>query len=130
MNQELSNVTRFSKDWWLLYQEIWNDQQEFKHKLKGLGKVVFLLQNELKTAVCLDWDDQGNIVEVEMLENIDDGLPIFSAKEENWDKFLNKEIGAAKAVMSGLIDYQGSFSTIVKYGKGFDYLADVAQKMS
>lgn len=127
MSQDKNNIIRFSKDWWLLYQQVWNEQTEFKHKLKKLGKVIFCLTDGIEISVCLHWDEMGDIIEVEVVETIDDSLPIFSAPEENWQKFINKEIDAPKAVMTGVIDYQGSFSIIVKYGKYFDYLADVAQ---
>ncbi len=63
---------------------------------------------------------------------MDESLPIFSATRENWERFVNQEIGAVKAVMTGLIDYRGSISMtiIVKYGRHFDCLAEVAQKVN
>ncbi|NES72468.1 MAG: hypothetical protein F6K24_48385 [Okeania sp. SIO2D1] len=130
MTQDTSNIIRFSRDWWLLYQQAWNEQSEFKHKLKKLGKVIFCLTDGIEISVCLHWDEQGDIIEVDVIETIDESLPIFSAPEENWEQFINKEIGAAKAVLTGVIDYQGSFSIIMKYGRHFDYLADVAQKIT
>ncbi|GBE72806.1 unknown protein [Microcystis aeruginosa NIES-87] len=127
MNQPL---TRFSQEWWSAYQTTWNEQENLDKKFAKLGKVILWFSDHQGVSVCSEWDDQGQIVSLELIEDMDESLPIFSATRENWERFVNQEIGAVKAVMTGLIDYQGSMTIIVKYGRHFDCLAEVAQKVN
>ena len=119
-------------DWWLSYQQIWNQQQEsLWKKFAGLGKVIFICDYSADDSVCicLEWDDEGQISSVTSIDDLSEGLPTFRADESMWQKFVAQEIKAAPAVMDGLIDYQGSLTLMIKYGRSFDKLALVAQQL-
>jgi putative sterol carrier protein len=123
-------MKQFSLDWWLAYQKAWNQNPEVEFKFSGIGKVIFSFLDNQEISVCLEWDQSGQIIRVQEIENLELNLPIFSATKENWQKFIAQEIKAAQAVMTGKIKYQGSFTLILKYGKNFDYLAIIAQQVN
>ena len=130
MDEEITQKpTPFSMNWWVAFQETWNRQEKLNRKFSGLGKAIFNFSDGRGCSVCLNWDRNGRIMGIELADTVDKSLPTFSATLENWQRFVNQEIGAARAVMSGIIQYQGSVSFLLKYGRHFDYLADVAQKV-
>ena len=122
-------MNQFSREWWLAFGQVWNTQEESIRKFAGLGKVIFDFSDGKGVSVCLNWDKAGKIVEVDMGDGFDNDLPSFSATRENWQRFVNKEVGAARAVMGGLIQYKGSGLLLLKYGRHFDLLAEVAQRV-
>lgn len=119
----------FSIDWWLTYQQIWNQHTGIHQRFAGLGKVIFGFLNEEALTVCLEWDKTGNIINIQKVNNNEIKLPTFIASKENWQKFIVQEITAVSAVMSGKIKYKGPFALLLKYGKNFDDLARVAQQV-
>lgn len=127
MTNTAQKSTNFSEIWWLIFQEKWNQQDKISQKLAGLGRVIFQFSDGIGLSVCLNWDDKGKIIEVKSAEKIEPSVPVFSATSENWHRFVKKEIGAARAVMSGMIKYTGPITLLLKYGRHFDLLADVAQ---
>lgn len=128
--KNIEKLDYFSLNWWQAFQQTWNQQKAISHKLAGLGAVIFQFSDIEGLSVCLNWDKKGQIIGLELADKIADNLPIFSATAEVWKKFINKEIGAARAVMGGMIKYQGPFGVLLKYGIHFDLLADVAQKIN
>ena len=120
-------------DWWLSYQQIWNKEQEsLWKKFAGFGKVIFICDYSAddSVSVCLEWDGEGQMSSVTSIDDLPEDLPTFRADEAMWQKFVAQEIKAAPAVMDGLIDYEGSLTLMIKYGKSFDKLALVAQKLA
>lgn len=125
-------MQQFSLNWWLVYQGIWNQEIELWQKFAGLGKVIFICEkeNDETISVCLNWDQDGKIINVQEITDYSPDLPTFRASKEMWQKFVDQEIKAAPAVMQGQIDYQGSLTLMIKYAKHFDYLAHIAQKIN
>ncbi len=125
-------MKKFSIDWWLKYQELWNQEQDLWSKFSGLGKVIFICDynSDESISICLEWDKEGKIATVNSIDDLPEKSPTFRADEAMWQRFVDQEIKAAPAVMNGQIDYQGSLTLMIKYGKSFDNLALVAQKMS
>lgn len=123
-------MQQFSREWWLAFQQTWNDQAELRRKFSGLGKAIFIFSDGEGVSVCLNWDNTGEIIEVDLGDNgFDDDLPSFSSTGENWQRFVNREVGAVRAVMGGLIQYRGSGLLLLRYGRHFDLLAEVAYQV-
>jgi len=67
MNQPL---TRFSQEWWSAYQTTWNEQENLGKKFTKLGKVILWFSDRQGVSVCSEWDDQGQIVSLELIEEM------------------------------------------------------------
>ena len=87
-------MQQFSLNWWLVYQGIWNQEIELWQKFAGLGKVIFICEKENSEtiSVCLNWDQDGKIINVQEITDYSPDLPTFRASKEMWQKFVDQEM--------------------------------------
>jgi putative sterol carrier protein len=120
---DFTDVELFSDRWWDVVLAAWNASNDAR-LLAGIGCLRFELDGDPARQTWVVWDDRGHGVRTGAGEPF---TSAFSGSPEEWRAFMDGDVDAMLAMLTGRLRFTGSLPRIFPYVRAFDALALVAR---
>lgn len=114
--------------WWFTVMDKWNLEHHQHQLLAGLGEVAFVV-TDVPLSIKGVWDEDGLVRNLAKEETITDAPLVISGSSKNWLLFIEGRFTSAGSILTQRLSLQGSFTTGLKYAKGFDELERIARNL-
>ncbi len=117
----------FTKKFWLSFHTKWNEHYKPEYEIFGDIKSLFIEVTDFPNQSAeIFWDKKGRIEKIKITPEGQERK--FITDQQNWIKFLSKEVSAGKLLIQRKLKFSGSSAFVLKHGSVFEALADIALK--